>query len=271
MLRVLSLGLGLQSVTLARMSLNGDLPPVDAMIFADPGAESASTYKMLAIMQAECEVAGIPLHVVSRGNLYRDLTEGRAGTRFASLPAYTRAEDGKTAILRRQCTNEYKLKPLRKMERAIAGLVPRQRAKGVLLERWIGISLDETQRMKDSRDAYAVNIYPLVDAGMTRHDCRQWLKRNGYDEPEKSACIVCPFHDDAYWRNMKKNAPDEWQQAITADEAIRHGLHNVKCEGYLHRSLVPLRMVNLASAEDNGQKTLWGDAFVNECEGMCGL
>ena len=269
MIRILSLGLGLQSVTLARMILRGDLPAVDAMIFADPGWESASTYQTLALMQQECSEAGIPLHVVSKGNIRADIMQG--GSRFASLPAYTRDAQGKAAILRRQCTNEYKLAPLRQKERELAGLAKGARCPSPVVQRLIGISLDEVQRMKDSRDAYAVNTYPLVDAGMSRHDCRQWLKRNGYTEPEKSACVGCPFHSDAYWRDKKRNAPQEFAEAVAVDAQIRTGLHKVQCEGYLHRSLVPLALVDFSSAEDNGQETLWGDAFGNECEGMCGL
>ena len=40
---VLSLGVGVQSTTMAIMAAKGDLPPVDCAIFADPGYESKAT------------------------------------------------------------------------------------------------------------------------------------------------------------------------------------------------------------------------------------
>jgi hypothetical protein len=43
-IRVLSFGAGRQTVALARMSLDGELPPLDHMIFADTGAELPGTY-----------------------------------------------------------------------------------------------------------------------------------------------------------------------------------------------------------------------------------
>jgi hypothetical protein len=47
LLRVLSLGVGLQSVTLALMSVTGELPMLDAAIFSDTGREKRATYEYL--------------------------------------------------------------------------------------------------------------------------------------------------------------------------------------------------------------------------------
>lgn len=57
MIRVLNLGGGVQSVCIARMSLDGELPPLDHMLFADTGAEWPETY----------EVVGQPADAPTRG------------------------------------------------------------------------------------------------------------------------------------------------------------------------------------------------------------
>ena len=44
-LRILSLGAGVQSTTLLYMMLNGDVEPVDHIIFADTGWEPEPVYE----------------------------------------------------------------------------------------------------------------------------------------------------------------------------------------------------------------------------------
>ena len=93
------------------------------------------------------------------------------------------------------------------------------------------------------------------------------IDRNGYKMPPKSACIGCPYHDNAQWRDMRDNRPDEWRDAVEFDKGIRNNLHNVTMTAYVHRSLVPLNEVDLSTERDRGQMDLFG----NECEGMCGV
>ena len=52
-LRVLSLGAGVQSSTLALMIEKGEIPMVEAAIFADTGGEPAVVYKWLDWLSAE--------------------------------------------------------------------------------------------------------------------------------------------------------------------------------------------------------------------------
>jgi hypothetical protein len=126
----------------------------------------------------------------------------------------------------------------------------------------IGISFDERLRMKDSRVRYLVNEYPLVDRSITRHDCLRWLRAHGYPEPPKSACIGCPFRDNRAWRRMKDERPEEWADAVSFDEQVRHAA-KIKDPVYVHRSLVPLDQVDLSTPQDAGQLELFG-----ECDGF---
>lgn len=251
--RVLSLGAGVQSTTLLLMAEHGETEPLDVAVFADTGWEPAAVYRHLDWLREE--VQRIPIVVISKGNIRDDTT---AGTRFASLPFYVLNQNGEPGKARRQCTKEYKIAPIRKQVR--------QRFPGEPIEMWIGISLDEAHRMKDSGVRYITNRWPLIERGMTRHDCLNWLQAHGYPEPPKSSCIGCPFHGNAYWRDMKRNRPAEFADAVGFDAAIRDKAHHTfNGELYVHRSLIPLADVDLRNEQDRGQMDMFGE----ECDGVC--
>lgn len=272
-LRVLSLGAGVQSTTLILMAARGEFETKpDVAIFADTGWEPKRVYEYLAWLENEVGHI-IPIYRVSNGNIREDvLNHVRKGTRVANPPFYVKNPDGTGGILRRGCTVEYKIKPINDKIREMLGVKPGERVpKGMFVEQWFGISLDEAHRMKDSRDKWVVNRYPLIEKGMDRYSCLLWLERHGYPRPPKSACIGCPYHSIQHWREMRDNRPDEWTEAVEWDAAIRHGMKGVVGECYLNRALVPLDQVDLRTLREKGQLTFFEDDFGNECEGMCGV
>ena len=262
--RILSLGAGVQSSTLALMIAHGEIPMVDAAVFADTGWEPRKVYDWLDWLETKLPY---PIYRVSKGNLREDTIHrsNTTGGRFAAVPWHMVMPDGSKAMGRRQCTNEYKLVPLTKKTRELVGLAPKQRAKGVLCETLIGISTDEAMRMKPSKEAWKVHVFPLIDKGMTRQHCLNWMERHGYPQPPKSSCIGCPFHSDHEWRSIKAD-PESWNDAVEIDAIIRHQ-PKIRGMQFMHRSCVPLDEVDLSTAADHGQV----DMFINECEGMCGV
>ena len=85
----------------------------------------------------------------------------------------------------------------------------------------------------------------------------------------RSSCIGCPYHRNAYWREMKLERPDEWDDAVEFDHHLREQSYpGVTGQVYLHRNMVPLDKVDLSNAEDHGQLAF---DFGEECEGMCGV
>ena len=89
-LRVLSLGAGVQSTTLALMAAHGEIGPVpDCAIFADTGWEPKAVYEHLAWLRSP-NVLPFPVHIVSAGDLRADLISASRGERWASIPAFTR-------------------------------------------------------------------------------------------------------------------------------------------------------------------------------------
>lgn len=295
-LRALSLGAGVQSTAMALLAAHGEIAPMpDVAIFADTGWEPEGVYDHLAWLMSP-NVLPFPVLVVSAGNIREHLMQAGDGGRWASIPAFTRTvtpagsevpvvdegEDGEMVLLgtrrtssetvsigmiRRQCTSEFKIVPIRRKVRELAGLTRRRSPDHPVVEQWIGISTDEIIRAKPSFEDWQVKRFPLIERRMSRQDCLAWLRRNGYPDPPKSACIGCPFHDNARWRDMRDHDPAAWSDAIEVDHAIRSGLRGIRGEVYLHRSAVPLGEADLSTLADYGQL----DLFDNECEGMCGV
>lgn len=254
---MLSLGAGVQSSTIALMMARGDLPSVDCAIFADTGWEPKAVYEWLAWLETQLP---FPVHRVSAGNIRAD-TMARTNTtdeRFASVPWFMLTPRGKSSMGRRQCTKEYKLRPLQKKVVELLGGRPKGGCKMI-----IGISSDEVWRMKPSRVQYIVNSWPLIELGMKRQDCLRWMEERQYPTPPKSSCIGCPFHSDEQWRALTQ---EEFQDAVEVDRAIRHQ-PKIRSQQFMHRSLRPLEEVDLSTPEERGQLNL----FLNECDGMCGV
>jgi hypothetical protein len=267
MLRLLSLGAGIQSTTLLLMSLAGELPRLDAAIFADTGWEPAAVYQHLDRLEAAAAAGGVPVYRVSAGNLRADALD--PSHHFASLPLYVRREDGGHGMIRRQCTREYKLTPIRRKVRRLyeqAGRPP--------VEQWLGISADETHRMRDSDVRYITLRYVLVELGQTRADRQRWLAAHGWPDVPRSSCVGCPYHSDRQWVELRERSPAEWADAVAFDHAIRHGhpaaIHKASLRGkaFLHHSLRPLDQADLPT--DTGT-TADTDGFGNDCHGGCGL
>ncbi len=242
-LRVLSLGAGVQSTVLALMACDGTLPGLDAAIFADTGWEPPSVYEQVDRLRTVLASAGIPLYVVSSGNLRADTLDPEH--RFVSVPYYTRNADGSDGMGRRQCTSEYKLKPIKVKVRDLLGYPhPTPVPRDVFAEQWIGFSTDEIGRVRDRLDVnYSRPRYPLLELGMSRKDCQRWLTAAGWGHTAKSACIGCPFHGNAQWRDLRDNHPEQWADAVDFDRQIRKGgasANPLDGEAFLHRSRVPL-------------------------------
>lgn len=266
-IRVLSFGAGVQSTTLLRMMIHGEIEPVTHAVFSDTGWEPRAVYVHMETMRAEAEAAGIQFHIVRNGNIREDTLN--PDKRFASMPVHVINRQGDAALGRRQCTSEYKLKPLVAKQRELADLLPGQRCKERRITSVIGISWDEVQRMKEPLFPWIVNEYPLIDRRLTRADCLAWNDRHGYARPPRSSCIGCPFHSNKEWRDIR-DSPEDWADAVAFDEAIRQEpIASRMFEGraYLHPARIPLKDVDIRSEEERGQLSM----FDMECEGMCGL
>lgn len=265
MLRVLSLGAGVQSTTLALMAAQGEIERPDIAIFADTQWEPVAVYRHLEWLES---VLPFPVVRVTAGNIRQAIRMRRntTGGRFSAIPWHTVNPDGSRGLGRRQCSSEYKLAPIMHEIRRQLGKLGRVYIAPGSVDVLLGISRDEAQRMKPARQRYIVNRYPLIDRRMTRTDCLRWLDRHGFPMPPKSACIGCPFHNNAHWRALRDGSPDEWADAVAADRELREGdSRGIRAIEYMHSQRVPLDHADLS--EDTRQ----ADLFAGECEGVCGV
>jgi hypothetical protein len=245
-MRILNLGAGVQSTTLALMGVENwfrwsrseplPYPPVgliDVAIFADTKGEPKAVYRHLEWLR----------------------------------------------FTRRQCTSEYKTEVIeRHIRREILKLSPGQRApvdNGIT--QLMGLSYDETARVIRVKARFQSMpwevAFPLWQMEMTRGGCKSWLKKH-YPERTipRSACVFCPYHSNAEWRKIREDS-DDWTEAIRIDEGIRNHdwtlTKSLKQQLFLHRSCVPLAQVDLREQDEKTGQRQFG--FLQECEGMCGV
>ena len=259
-MKVIALGMGVQSTCLYMMSSTGYFERADHAIFADPGAEHPDTYDYINYLKHWAKYnKGIPIHIISK-NLYKDILKGTnsRGVKWASIPAFSESK----GMVLRQCTGEYKIRPVIQKVRELYGLKPNKTMP--ITEMWLGITIDEAQRMKESPNKRIVNRFPFLEM-MMRDDCKNFFKKRNHPIPIKSSCIFCPYHADSQWLDLKINYPKLFEDAVKCDKAIRNSSKKgSKDKLYLHRSLEPLDEVIF----DRENQI---DLFDNECEGHCGL
>ena len=228
-LRALSLGAGVQSTTVLLLARDGTIEPYEAVVFADTHDEPRTVYD----------------HLDRLGDNIARVTAGRLGdtvnSTYLPIPLF---KDG--GMGRRQCTYQYKLRPIR----------THLRTYGRDVDLSVCISTDEYSRAKDSGLNWCRNVFPLLDLGWSRADCNAYLADNWPWPVPRSACVYCPLKSDREWLDLRENQPDDWAAAVAFDEAARPF-------GYVHRSERPLTEAVLRP-EDAGQMAL-------ECEGMCGV
>ena len=260
-MKILSLGWGVQSFTLAAMVALGELEPVEAAIHADTLHESSLTYSFAERWTPWLVSHGV--NVVTVTNPTGGVFELFKRIGQTHLPAYTLNVQGDAGQLNRSCTHRWKIVPMRRW--IAAELAQRNLTKVPgMVEQWLGISLDEFQRMKDSDVKYIKHRWPLIDKRMTRRDCYTWLDKHGLEIPPKSSCTFCPYHDTAAWRRMKAGGSD-WDEAVRVDNTLRH--LRPPYEMFVHPARKPLEEIDLSTPEENGQLSLWD----NECSGICGV
>jgi hypothetical protein len=298
-LHVLNLGAGVQSTALYLMSLRRDepehVPVFDFAIFADTQEEPAEVYAHLEWLKT---LGGPPIMVRTYGKLGDDLINGhhqltrretakhRPGEQVGQVyhvPAFLAMPDGTTAIVRRKCTEAYKINVInRAIREEIVGIDKGARfpVKAVRVVQYFGLSYDEPQRVTKTQAlargrGWFDPKFPLFDLEMTRGDCLAYLAEAAPGRTvARSACVFCPYKQNSEWRRLRDEDPAGWERACEIDEAIRDPgsacRSDLRGVQYLHRSCVPLRGAPIEEVgRDLPGQNVFG--FAQECEGMCGV
>lgn len=202
MKNILAFGGGVDSTALLLILLEGHphISPVDAVVFADPGAEWPETYQNIERAKSACEKAGIEFVTVRKGEC------SGTGSRETITEWITRL--GVVPLLpggSHVCSLKFKGEVMQRWAE--------QRFPGEDITWYVGIEADEEKRSKrftvrstgkKTRHSFA---YPLQFLGMTRADCIEYLRESGWGEVHKSSCVFCPFMQE-----------DEIKEAVSRPE-----------------------------------------------------
>lgn len=264
-IHIISLGAGVQSSTMALMAASGEITPMPvAAIFADTQAEPKSVYIWLDWLEKQLP---FPVVRVSAGSLRDDIltpywSKKNQKQTFESIPAYIKNYDGTVGIMSRQCTKDFKIDPVSK-----AITVEMKRFKVRKAVKWLGISVDEVWRAKPSPRKAVTHRWPfLMELKFSRQDCLNWMNRNGFPEPPRSACTFCPYRGKEEWAALSKS---EFEDAVRFEKELQILAKKTSLKGipFLHRSMKPLSEVDFSTEEELGQLNM----FNNECAGLCGV
>jgi hypothetical protein len=238
-----SFGGGTQSAAICVLIKQGRLPQPTRIVMADTGREASETWdylnNVIKPMGFDVQIAG---HDLATVDLY--------GTRGDMLlPAFTENGRGKLATF---CSVEWKQRVIRRY----------LKAQGITqTTMWMGMSLDEIDRMRVSDVKWIKNHYPLVfDVPLRRHECIKLVEDYGLPTPPKSSCWMCPHRKDSQWRKLRDEYPQDWQTALELDRQI-----TASHAAYLHESGTPLETADIDTVKPE-QPGLFGD----ECtSGFC--
>ena len=258
-LTTINLGLGRDSIAMLCLLAEGALvvdgaplrlDEVDAVIFADPGAEWSHTYAVLPRVRAFCTRLGLrflelrkPPQDVWRANLRtkgsretpawaadesgtieEKAARGHYHLRLPIIDEYRRF--GTIAVtVSASCTSNHKVGPIRRCMDDLAverfGIDNRRWAhqvrKGLRPKHrvLIGIAADEAERAIDTgRPIYERPIYPLVDMGIGKADEAEVLARHGFGDVYKSGCIMCPYQGAGWFWVLRETEPERWAEVL---------------------------------------------------------
>ena len=267
----LSLGAGIQSVTLALLLERGMLPGYpapDLAVYADTQADPPHVYQTLDWLEPKLS---FPIFRATQGDLYQNTLAGiegrpvpgrhRAGHSNGygvDIPVFGLTNSG---MLSRQCTGNYKTRVIKRTVREFASAAPPR----LQVTQYIGISFDEAKRIKEAPEDYITNSWPLAMSRWTRLRCIQFLESEYPGHPVgKSSCFFCPYRPIEGWREVRSRYPDLYQKAIEMDRALQ----KLPVPWALRHGGLEQAM---AVSDTQGRLFTESDQFNNECEGHCGV
>lgn len=221
---VWSYGGGTQSAAIAVLVLQGRLPRPDMVVMADTSRERQATWDYLAeVAGPGLASIGLTVEVASHDLATVDMF---AQNGDLLLPAFTR-QNGATGKLPTFCSDKWKKAVIHRY----------LRSRGIEdCDVWIGMSVDELERMKPSGLLWYRHVWPLIDLRINRANCVALVEAFGWPTPPKSRCWMCPNMAPREWQRMKREEPGEFAQAVALEKQIRAR----DPDAYLHPLALPL-------------------------------
>lgn len=270
-MKILSCGAGMQSTALALMSCenkramdNNQSPPhptipvYDLVAFCDLGEEPPWVYSQVEFIANACQESGIKF-IILNTHLYDDYMTNFGRSRVVSIPFWTINEDGTKGKMMRNCTMDYKIDAIQKYVRwELLGYKKGARTKPEDLkahEMHIGFSNEEKQRCKENPHQMFVNVFPLVELGLERKHNYAYIKDVWGLETKASACNICPFHRNYFFKHLRDNHQESYFKVVQLDNLLGTEQENTKIKAQLFISRSRKRIIELTDAECDDKET----------------
>ncbi len=158
-------------------------------VFSNHGGDYPETYEYVKMLQAK----GYPITVLD--------------CKVENLDLYDYCLEKHIIPSRwmRWCTDKFKIIPLYKYF-------------GRPCVVYIGIDAGEIKRAKPSKDIHIDNQFPLIEEGMDRVACEEYIQKAGLSIPRKSGCYFCPYSKKKDFEDLRNNEPDLWCKTKTLED-----------------------------------------------------
>ena len=265
-IEVFNFGGGRQSLGILVLLAQEAIARPDRIVIVDTGRENTSTWDFLdEVARPYAERHGMVIERAPRNLSYVDL-HGHNGDLL--IPVYTRSGKLKTF-----CSWEWKIavtdRYMKISNAGVNGIDQLSQAQIRALMRstptvdlvtWMGFSLDERHRVKDT----AKRRFPLIELNMTTQDVLRVITEENLPIPPQSSCYMCPNKRNVEWRYIRDHYPDDWRAAcaldteLRADDEAAYDLADDTTRAakwpkgpgvWLHRDRVPLAQADLAADE----------------------
>lgn len=183
MKRYLSFGAGVNSVAL--YLLMQDMGIEFEAVFVDHGGDWPETYEYVDYFIA----TGRPVTVLNPD------VEG-----FSNIYDYYFFKKKVPSIIKRDCTDKFKLRPFYKYAEKPCFVM-------------LGIDAGEQHRARLNSKKGVENRYPLIEENIDREGCKVLIIGHGLKVPPKSGCFFCMFQKKSQWRNMRRTRPEMFCKA----------------------------------------------------------
>ncbi|GAA3744726.1 hypothetical protein [Salinactinospora qingdaonensis] len=221
------------------------LPRPDHVLAADTGLYTAAAYHHLSRLERIAADAGIGFRRAD-ATIVAEHTLGNDHP--CPLPLFTRDPDGTPGRLPNQCARR-QAAVLAAQVRSLTEASPD--SPGTVVECFRAVSIEHARRASAGTHGLRVR-YPLLDIGWTDADCRAYLHRHDLADTRRLACLACPQHSGARWRELRAYQPEAWEEALAIDAALRHRHPHAAPRPtppgttyYLHPARVPLAHADL--------------------------
>lgn len=228
---IISYGAGINSTAMMVFLIENKYP-VDAVVFSDTGGERPETYQYLNHAKRYLKRHNIPFVDVMN---FRKQSLFDKSMRRKVIPS----------AVWRWCTRDFKVLPIYRYYRKL----------NAHIFQYVGIAYDELHRMKDPKENYVTNVYPLVDFGIDREQCIKIIRNARLPIPIKSGCYFCPFNSIERWHELYRKYPELYEKAKCLEESSKH---------FPEQKLTPLTLKVL------GEQFKSGNIPLTHMESPCG-